>query len=123
VRFDALEPCVHDAHLLAHLEQQAEQLGHRLVLGRAAVRRARALELWRHLLIESDGGGNPLDAGLDGHQIQTDGRSLADEADAHPPAPPSPTDAHPSAQERRGQQRQQRWRLRQHCHASCGQSH
>jgi hypothetical protein len=27
LRFDALEPCVHRAHLLAHLQQQAEQLG------------------------------------------------------------------------------------------------
>jgi hypothetical protein len=33
-----------------------------------------------------------------------------------PPAPP--TDAPPSAQERRGQQRQQRWSRRQHCQAT-----
>jgi hypothetical protein len=37
VRGDALEPCVHLAHLLAHLQQQAEQLGRRHVLGRATV--------------------------------------------------------------------------------------
>jgi hypothetical protein len=51
VRFDALEPCVHLAHLLAYLQQQAEQPGRHLVLGRAAIRRARPLELWRHLLV------------------------------------------------------------------------
>jgi hypothetical protein len=36
-----------------------------------------------------------------------------------PPAPP--TDTLPSAQERGGQQRQQRWRCRQHCQAAAGQ--
>jgi hypothetical protein len=48
---DVRELRVHREHLCAHLQQQAEQLGRRLVLGRAAVRRARPLELWRHLLI------------------------------------------------------------------------
>jgi hypothetical protein len=38
VRADALEPCIHLGHLLAHLEQQAEQPGRRLLLGHAAVR-------------------------------------------------------------------------------------
>jgi hypothetical protein len=42
VRADALEACIHFAHLLAHLQQQAEQLRRGLILGRAAVR-ARAL--------------------------------------------------------------------------------
>jgi hypothetical protein len=35
VRAYGLEPCVHFTHLLAHLQQQAEQLGRRLVLCRA----------------------------------------------------------------------------------------
>jgi hypothetical protein len=42
VRADALQLCIHDAHQLAHLQEQAEQLGSRLVLGPAAVG-ARAL--------------------------------------------------------------------------------
>jgi hypothetical protein len=44
-RVDALEPCIHFAHLLlillAQLQQQAEQLGRCLVLGRAVPVRAR----------------------------------------------------------------------------------